>query len=178
MKAIEFPEVNTRIAEHQEEYITLPAFNNSWEGSMVCCFELSDDELAEVIKSKRFWLKVYTFGAEFPPICPSVFKDELIVPPSNITVIYGPPRSGKTNVLNEIEKQCKALRLIESELDKIVFFKNRFTHLLIDEAVGTDQLLLFVEKHRATHKIVIATQNQDLLTKLGHISLVQLPIPS
>lgn len=78
MKAVEFDEVNLRIAEEQEEYQTLPAHVNPKEGSITCCFELSDEEKAEIAKTGKVWLKVYTFMKPLQPIYPTVDKSEVI----------------------------------------------------------------------------------------------------
>jgi len=79
MKAIEFPEVNLRIAEDQDEYMTLPAYMNPHEGSITSCFELDDDEIEEIVKSKKLFIKVLNFGQPMQPISLSVIKEHLIV---------------------------------------------------------------------------------------------------
>lgn len=78
MNTIEFDEVNVRIAEHQEEYETLPVFYNKEEGSITCCFELSQEEKDQVLKTGKIWFKQLTFGNPMQPIAMSVIKDELI----------------------------------------------------------------------------------------------------
>ena len=52
MDASEFPEVNVRIAEKQEEYQTLPAYFNKKEGSKTFCFKLSKDEIAPLARKR------------------------------------------------------------------------------------------------------------------------------
>lgn len=70
MKAIEFKEVNVRYAENQEEYETLPAYKqeNDERGLMVCCFELSPEELTEINKDGKIWLSVLTFNNPLQPV--------------------------------------------------------------------------------------------------------------
>ncbi len=68
MKAIEFKEMNIKIAEHQEEFQTLPAYHNQLDGSLIYCFELSDTELKEVQESKRIYFKQITQGQPMQPI--------------------------------------------------------------------------------------------------------------
>lgn len=78
MKAVEFEEVNVRIAEDQPQYETLPAFWNKKEGSMTFCFELSPDELEQVGKTGRIYLKQLTFNKPMQPIAGTCLKNELI----------------------------------------------------------------------------------------------------
>lgn len=78
MKATEFPEVNVRIAENQPEYETLPAFHNADQGSVLFGFDLTDEEVEEVVKNKRFWVKQLTFNKSMQPIAVSVTKEQLL----------------------------------------------------------------------------------------------------
>lgn len=78
MQPIEFKEVNVRIAEHQEEYQTLPAFHNEKEGSMTFCFKLSEDEMSRINATDEIWFKVLTFGNPLQPIALSTNKEDLI----------------------------------------------------------------------------------------------------
>ena len=78
MKAKDFKEVNVRIAEHQEEYETLPAFYNKEEGSVTFCFELSEDEINRIQATGEIWFKMLTFGQSMRPICLSTNKQDLI----------------------------------------------------------------------------------------------------
>lgn len=79
MDAIEFKEVNVRIAEEQEEYQTLPAYWNKEEGSMTLGFKLTPKELEEVNKTGVIFIKQLTFGRPLQPIGTSCIKDELII---------------------------------------------------------------------------------------------------
>ena len=78
MKPLEFEEVNVRIAEHQDEYQTLPACINAEEGSVTFGFELSDDELEEVKATGVIWVKMLTFGRPMQPILLSTKKSDVI----------------------------------------------------------------------------------------------------
>lgn len=78
MKSIEFPEVNVRIAEHQPEYETLPAHYDQKEGSMTFCFELDPDELEQVGKTGKIYIKQLTFGQPMQPIAGTCLKEHLI----------------------------------------------------------------------------------------------------
>jgi hypothetical protein len=75
MNASEFPEVNVRIAEKQEEFQTIPAFWNKKEGSMTFCFKLSESERNRMYATGEVWMKVYTGGREFHPIGLSTNKE-------------------------------------------------------------------------------------------------------
>ncbi len=78
MQAIEFPEVNVRIAEHQEEYETLPAFWDKKQGSMTFCFKLTEEEINRIYATGEIWFKQLTFGQPMNPITLSTNKEDLI----------------------------------------------------------------------------------------------------
>ena len=78
MKALEFEEQNVKIEEHQEEYQTLPAKFDPEEGSLTFCFELDENELEEVKKTGKIWMKQLTFGKPMNPIMLSTIKEKLI----------------------------------------------------------------------------------------------------
>jgi hypothetical protein len=54
MKPAEFPEINTNVAEHQEEYLTLPAFFAN--GVTISCWRLSWRERLSVLFKGKLWL--------------------------------------------------------------------------------------------------------------------------
>ena len=84
MEAINFPEANLMLAEDQPEYKTLPVFLKNkrinangynpnltkkdipWE--MTACFELTDEEIAEIVKTKKLWYTQLIMGRNFQPI--------------------------------------------------------------------------------------------------------------
>lgn len=70
MKAVDFKDVNLRIAENQEEYETLPVYVNRNHASTptTMCFELSEKEKKQVAETGKIWLTVLTFGNNFHPI--------------------------------------------------------------------------------------------------------------
>lgn len=78
MKAMEFEEVNVRIAEHQPEYETLPAFYNEEDQSITFCFELSEEEFTQVAKTGKIYIKQLTFNKPMQPIAGSCLKNDLI----------------------------------------------------------------------------------------------------
>lgn len=78
MKAVEFKEVNIRIAENQEEYQTLPVYAkpNDPTVPVTMCFELDEEEREQVIKEGKIWLTMLTFGNPFQPIGMRCVKPE------------------------------------------------------------------------------------------------------
>jgi len=77
MKSIEFPEQTHKIAEHQEDYQTLPAYIDAGDGIVTCCFELTDEEVDEVIKTKQIWHTQYIGNDPMQPIMMMAKKPNL-----------------------------------------------------------------------------------------------------
>lgn len=78
MIPIEFPESNVKIAEHQDEFITLPAYHNPEEGSMTCCLELNKEEIDRIVQTGKLYFKQITGNGPFQPIMLSTLKEDLI----------------------------------------------------------------------------------------------------
>lgn len=100
MRAITFPEVNLELAKDQPEYDTLPVYVH-WQEKllpvpehrrfvggntvemrkiameMVACFELTDEEVAEIVKTKKLWYRQMIFGNKFQPM--NIFVDNPFV---------------------------------------------------------------------------------------------------
>lgn len=73
MKPIEFPGVNITLAKDQPEYQPLPAMRlEDGYGSVITCWELTDEEIETIVRSKRLYLKQLTFGSPLQPILPTV----------------------------------------------------------------------------------------------------------
>lgn len=85
MIALEFPEVTHRIAEEQPEYETLPAHYNPQEQSLTFCFGLNKEEIEEIVKTGKIWIKQITFNQPMQPICLSTQKANLIPTPNETT---------------------------------------------------------------------------------------------
>lgn len=73
MRALIFEQVNVNLAEEQPQYETLPAYygllgDKEHETGFVVCFELTDDELQQVVANKKIWYSQLTFGAPFQPM--------------------------------------------------------------------------------------------------------------
>jgi len=81
MNAVPFEGCNAEIAKNQKHlYNTLPAivFEQDHQVPVITCWELSDEELAEVVKTKRFYMSQLTFGHPFQPVRLVATLDELI----------------------------------------------------------------------------------------------------
>lgn len=69
MKPVKFPQVNIEIAKEQDEYITLPAcIIDEPEGRIITCFELSDEEIKEIVETKKLWHTQLSFRKPMQPI--------------------------------------------------------------------------------------------------------------
>lgn len=79
MKSVEFKEVNVRIAENHPEYETLPSYHNTKEGSVTFCFELDNEELEQIGKTGKIFIKQLTFNKPMQPIAGSCLKEHLIL---------------------------------------------------------------------------------------------------
>jgi hypothetical protein len=90
MKAIEFPEMNAVLGANQPEYSPLPVhieYCRDGEGELItdkegktipqemtCCLELSDEEIAEMVRTKQLFFTQAVFGEKFHPIRMSTQK--------------------------------------------------------------------------------------------------------
>lgn len=78
MRPIDFPESNIIFGKDQPPYAPLPAlFIPGERGVLLSCFDLSEDEIAELINTKKLWVTVLTFGQPLQPLMVSVEKPEL-----------------------------------------------------------------------------------------------------
>lgn len=78
MKTKEFPEVNVRIAEKQEEFSTLPAYYNNEEGSITYGFKLTPEEIERVLENGEIWVKQITYGNAMQPVVIDFSKEDFI----------------------------------------------------------------------------------------------------
>ena len=70
MKPIYFPEQTHLIAEHQDEYQTLPAYIG--EDQTISCWKLSLRERLKVLFTGKMWLLQLSFGGPLQPQLPQV----------------------------------------------------------------------------------------------------------
>jgi hypothetical protein len=91
MISVTFPEANLELAKDQPEYETLHVFVEerlvniptddgkqsvikSIPWSMTACFELTDEEIAEIVATRKIWHRQMLFGNSFQPILMSTSK--------------------------------------------------------------------------------------------------------
>ena len=90
MKPVPFEEVNTVFGKDQPEYMPLPALVKPFtigkgddaavypKGIVVSCWELSEEEIAEIVKTKKVYLSVLTFGQPVQPCLLTTKKEDVI----------------------------------------------------------------------------------------------------
>lgn len=90
MKPVKFEESNTVFGKDQPEYMPLPALVKPFiigkgddaavypKGIVVSCWELSEEELAEVAKTGRIYLSVLTFGQPIQSCFITTKKEDVI----------------------------------------------------------------------------------------------------
>ena len=71
MKPIKFKESNCVYAEHQPDYLPLPAFKDI-DGLVISCWELSWRERLKLLFTGKMWLRILTFNGPLQPIIPEV----------------------------------------------------------------------------------------------------------
>ena len=70
MIPIEFPQHNVKLAEDQEEYLMLPAYQDQIE--TISCWRLTDEDI-ELLKTNRvIWLRQMNFGKPLQPQLPTL----------------------------------------------------------------------------------------------------------
>ncbi len=79
MKPIEFPEQNVVFAKDQPEYQPLPAFrNNSPEGEVISCWQLSYRERLKILITGKLWVNLLTFNKPLTPSFFTVNKEDVL----------------------------------------------------------------------------------------------------
>lgn len=72
MKSIDFPKANVPLAKDQPEYQTLyihiDKSGNDPQFKATCCLELTEEEVAEIVRTKRIFHTQLTFGRGYNPI--------------------------------------------------------------------------------------------------------------
>lgn len=68
MKPTEFPGFNVTIAKDQHPYIPLPAqaFGDNC-GTLLTCWELSEEDLEHLIRTRKVWVTTLTFNQALQP---------------------------------------------------------------------------------------------------------------
>lgn len=68
MKPIEFKGQNMVLGKGQPQYMELPALRcNDIAGTTWSCWELDDQDIADLVKNRKIWLGQLTFHQPFSP---------------------------------------------------------------------------------------------------------------
>lgn len=79
MKPIDFEERNVIYAKDQPQYMSLPAYKNETkEGEVVSCWNLSFWERLRVLISGKIWLSLMSFNNPLTPSYLTTDKSEVI----------------------------------------------------------------------------------------------------
>ena len=80
MRSIQFEEVNTVVAENQSDFDTIHVYYNEEENSLTACFQFSDEEIKEFLKTKKIWYKQFMYGKDgsLQPLILSTKKEDFI----------------------------------------------------------------------------------------------------
>lgn len=76
MQAVEFPEQTQILAKDQPQYQPIPIHYDPKYGAATSCFQLSDEEVEEIVRTRRIWNTQVTFGNPYHPIRMSVSKPD------------------------------------------------------------------------------------------------------
>ena len=70
MTSADFPQRNVELAKDQPEYETLYSHvdQSRPETPVTCCFDLTDEEIEEIVRTRKIWHTQWTFGHPFQPI--------------------------------------------------------------------------------------------------------------
>jgi hypothetical protein len=114
MRPIEFIGANVVFGKNQPEYGDLPAARMS-DGRVMTCWELSEDEVAEVARTGHVWLQVLTFNQPIQPQVVSAFDPRTNIPTADAAVptpVVEPERQGKTMRLKDLIEQLEGLHVL------------------------------------------------------------------
>lgn len=78
MKARQFKNQNVIFAKDQKQYLPLPAFCDTDEGTATFSFKLSEDEIKQVVETGTMYLTVLTLNKPLQPIAQSVLNPFII----------------------------------------------------------------------------------------------------
>ena len=101
MIAVKFSQQTHTLAENQPEYTPLPVHIDQTDQNvpMTCCFELSDEEIAEIVATKRIWHTQLTFGNAFQPIMMTTRSPFEVIEAKEVCTDKGP------EIIGEITKE-------------------------------------------------------------------------
>ena len=70
MIPIEFEQCNTVYAKDQPEYQPLPAYKSP-SGTVVSCWELTEEDIQRIIRTRKLYISMLTFNQPLQPILPT-----------------------------------------------------------------------------------------------------------
>jgi len=101
MNPVNFPEANVIIAKDQPPYKPLPAlYCGDDMGTMVTCWQLGEDEIEELKRTRLLWVTILTFKQLIQPLCLS---------PEKPILDNGSVQIGQTTELNPNLQRIAAL---------------------------------------------------------------------
>lgn len=70
MQPIEFPQRTDLLAKNQPQYTPIPVHVGTKAAGfpMTACFQLTPEELAEIVATEQLWYTQITFGNAFQPV--------------------------------------------------------------------------------------------------------------
>lgn len=87
MVPVKTKDTNIIYGENQKEYLPLPAFKNT-SGDVVTCWELTDEEIEQVIATKKIFLFIKTFNNPLQPVS---------IHTKNPIIVYTPLKQTRLN---------------------------------------------------------------------------------
>ena len=84
MEPIKFDECNMTYGKDQPGYIPLPAYLEAGEkGQVVTCWELTDEDIEKIVKTKKIYHSQLTFHNPLQPVFITVNKDDIFISPKD-----------------------------------------------------------------------------------------------
>jgi hypothetical protein len=72
MTPCNFEQATHTLAKDQPQYLPLPIhLGHAPEYRMTSCWQLTDEEIEQLVRTRRLWIQVLSFGAPMQPILPS-----------------------------------------------------------------------------------------------------------
>lgn len=134
----DFPGATITIAKDQPPYLPLPARHYGDDmGTLLTCWQLTEEELAEVLKTGKLWVTMLTFNQPIQPIAISVERpvDDYLMQnpqsPNTVGDYTGTWKCVRTSNLNDetMSDHVEADGLTQEEAEKMADDKNaKFCH--------------------------------------------------
>jgi hypothetical protein len=117
MKPIDFQGTNVIVAENQPPYLPLPGvFVGGPVGVLLCCWELNEEELEEIIRTRRIYNSIMTFNQPLQPHCISADRPDLELFAEQVTA--PPVKQEIWKVVKCDAKERHGDELVETNLTK------------------------------------------------------------